>query len=66
MKRDKPGNADYNIKDMTEYSVILHVLCDDAAISPLISHTFTRLLASKHLIYCKVSVFCSHLRGVLV
>ena len=46
MERDYPGNADYSFKDMTEYSllVLLLRLSDGAAISPLVFHTFKRLL----------------------
>lgn len=48
MKRDKPGNADYSFKDMTECSLLFPCprVCDDAVIRALISRTFTRLLPS--------------------
>lgn len=64
MKRDNPGNADYSFKDMAEYSpLILHPrLSDNAANSPLTSHIFTRQCS----ICCKLSVFCSYLRAILV
>lgn len=46
MERDYPGNADYSFKDMTEYSLLVLFLrlSNSAAISPLILHTFKRLL----------------------
>ena len=59
MKRDKPGNADYSIPDMTEYSLLFPRprLTDEAAISPLSLTLFTGLLASKRSIWLQSECF---------